>query len=404
MSSRGLPATGQEAAEGQLLAQLGLPASAGPEDVDHLHQAVSEYLAAAPAGIRGWAHAQAAALDTAYLQLTDPVGLGGSALKSPTRPPRVEPGGPATPPARRDLLPAATRTRNGATAAQADDLDTDDLEALYASVTPSAHRDMGPDARRKARKSKPLPGAVVVTPGAGTSDGPWKKIVLGGAGIAAAIGILVAGMYLGGGSLPAIGASGPTAAPQASAPAIDEAKVAGLMQKLQANPNDTGTLLALANEFYAGGQYQAAGQWADKLLAIEPKNIQGLLAKGAIAFNLNDLAGAETSWRQVITIDPKNVEVYYDLGFMYFYQPVPDYAAVAREWSKVIELDPASDMAKNAKAHLDALAAKSLLPGASGAPSGAPSAAPSGSPAASPAASAAPSASPAASPAASAKP
>ena len=77
------PATGQAAVEMELLAQLGLPASASPEDVDSLHQAVSEFLSAAPPEIRGWARAQVASLDSAYIQLTDPVGLGGSALSEP---------------------------------------------------------------------------------------------------------------------------------------------------------------------------------------------------------------------------------------------------------------------------------------------------------------------------------
>ena len=44
MSAPMPPATGQAAAETELLAQLGLPASASPEDVDQLHQAVSDYL------------------------------------------------------------------------------------------------------------------------------------------------------------------------------------------------------------------------------------------------------------------------------------------------------------------------------------------------------------------------
>jgi hypothetical protein len=107
VNARVLPATGRAAVENELLAQLGLPPSASPEDIDALHEAASEYLAAAPSDLRGWAHAQASALDAAYLKLTDPVGLQGSALRSPARPPTVVPGGPATPPARRDSVPAA---------------------------------------------------------------------------------------------------------------------------------------------------------------------------------------------------------------------------------------------------------------------------------------------------------
>ena len=61
------------------------------------------------------------------------------------------------------------------------------------------------------------------------------------------------------------------------------------MAKVQANPKDVATLLALADEFYAGGQYETSATWLDKVLAVEPENIQGLLARGAVYFNLNDL-------------------------------------------------------------------------------------------------------------------
>ncbi len=400
MTAPALPPTGHAAAENALLAQLGLPPSAAPEDVDQLHMAVSEYLAAAPSGIRGWAHAQAAALDAAYLQLTDPVGLQGSALRVPTRPPRVDPGGPATPPARRDFLPAAPPPPGEAVTAEADDLDTDDVEALYAAVTPSAHRDMRPDDRPKSRWSRPPAGAAVVAQQAQAASNPWRKLVLGAVGIATALAILVGAYNLGGGGLAAIGTNRSTAQPVASSPAIDEAKVAGLMQKLQANPNDTTTLLALANEYYAGEQYDVAGQWLDKLLAIDPKNVDALLARGAVSFNLGDLTAAEKTWQQVVAIDPKNVEAHYDLGFLFLNQASPDWAGVQREWGLVVQLGPGTQLAQTVQQHLDSLAASSMMPGASGAAS----AAPSGSPAASPAASVAPSASPAASPAASTQP
>lgn len=369
MSSRQIPATGQAAAENELLAQLGLPPSASPEDVDHTHEAVSEFLAAAPPSIRGWAHAQAAALDAAYLTLTDPVGLEGSALRSPTRPAAVVPGGPATPPARRDPVPAGPPP----VADDLDDLeaggepDAEDLAALYASVTPSAHSDMGPDRsrRKKARRRAAAPVAAVPQPAGGD---PWKKVALGGMGLALVIGVAFAGFALGGGGTPAA-----SQAPQAVAtpPAIDQSKVTALMEQLQANPDDPATLLSLADEFYAGGQYPTAATWLDKLLAVDPENIKGLLARGAVYFNLNEVEPAEAAWRKVLELDPKNQEAYYDLGFMYFYQANPDYVAVQREWAKAIELDPTTPLAKNAQAHLDALVAKSMIPAASPAASAA---------------------------------
>ena len=362
MTATGLPATGRAAAENELLAELGLPPSASPEDVDRVHQVVSDYLASAPSGIRGWAHAQSAALDAAYLQLTDPVGFGGSALRSPTRPPRVEPGGPATPPARRDPLPAAAPDAE-------DDIDgdvgadDDGYEALYASVTPSAHPDMGPDHRRKVGTGQ-LQGTGPVTTPAASDGGIWKKVVLGAVGIATAAGLLFLGYNLNGGIIPAA----PTASPDtaaASAPVVDQAKVATLMEKIQADPSDTATMLALADEFYAGGDYASAGTWLDKLLALDPKNVDALLARGAASFNLADLVAAQDVWDQVVAIDPKNVEAHYDLGFLFLNQATPDWDGVQREWGLVVELAPGTQLAQTVQQHLDSLAASSMLPAAS---------------------------------------
>jgi plastocyanin/cytochrome c-type biogenesis protein CcmH/NrfG len=411
MSTRPLPATGSAAAEDELLAQLGLPASASPEDLDNLHDAVSAYLAAAPSGIRGWAHAQAAALDVAYLSLTDPVGLEGSALMSPTRPPAVVPGGPATPPVRRDSVPAAVPVAAAVVADDAadglddeddtddeidlepgDEPDAEDLAALYASVTPSAHEDMAPartarPTKKDRREARRQVAAVAAVPAAAPPAAPnvWKRIVIGGGAVIAIVAIALGANALvngfSGGGTPA--ATAPAVA-EATPPAIDQAKVADLMAKYQADPSDTATLLALSDEFYAGQQFDVAGQWLDKVLAIDPKSVQGLLARGAVYFNLDDPVNAEKLWQSVVAIDPKNQEVYYDLGFLALNQQNPDWAGVQRNWNKVIELDPTSTLATTVKSHLDSLVASSMIPGPSQTPATSPgaSAAPSGSPAA----------------------
>ena len=409
MATPSVRPTGQAAAEVELLARLGLPASASPEDVDQLHQAVSEFLAAAPPEIRGWARAQVAALDTAYIHLTDPVGLEGSALMSPASPPSVVPGGPATPPARRGPAPAVAPVEP--LADEADELDiegepsVEDLAALYAMVTPSAHDDMKPQSRPARPAATPVPAparAAAMAPALQVAPAPaestiWKKLFLGGLTAVLAVVLIVGVNFVVNGS-PAKAdpnASQVAQAP-ASAPVVDEAKVAGLMAKIQANPEDVESLLALGNEFYNGGQFDVAATWFDKVTAIDPKNVQALLARGAVSFNLNDLANAESTWKKVVVIDPKNTEVHYDLGFLYLNQPTPNWTGVQAEWNKVIELDPGSDLAKTVQSHLDSLVMASMLPAGSPAASGA------ASPAASPAASAAPS--PAAYPAPSTQP
>jgi len=409
MATPSVRPTGQAAAEVELLARLGLPASASPEDVDQLHQAVSEFLAAAPPEIRGWARAKVAALDTAYIHLTDPVGLEGSALMSPASPPSVVPGGPATPPARRGPAPAVAPVEP--LADEADELDiegepsVEDLAALYAMVTPSAHDDMKPQSRPARPAATPVPAparAAAMAPALQVAPAPaestiWKKLFLGGLTAVLAVGLFVGiNFVVNGSAVKADPNASQVAQAPASAPVVDEAKVAGLMAKIQANPEDIESLLALGNEFYNGGQFDVAATWFDKVTAIDPKNVQALLARGAVSFNLNDLANAESTWKKVVVIDPKNTEVHYDLGFLYLNQPTPNWTGVQAEWNKVIELDPGSDLAKTVQSHLDSLVMASMLPAGSPAASGA------ASPAASPAASAAPS--PAASPAPSTQP
>ncbi len=392
-----LKPTGRAAVQVELLARLGLPASASPEDVDRLHQAASDFLTAAPPELRGWARAQVAALDAAYIALTDPVGLEGSALMSPASPPTVVPGGPATPPARRGPAPAVVPDEPVAEAL--DDADpeiggdpsAEDLAALYAMVTPSAHDDMKPRTR-PARPAAPVPAprpgktsARATATAAAPAPAPanvWKGLFLGVVGIGLVAGLLV-GINALVNTLPG-GAVQPSQVAQASsgAPAVDEAKVADLMAAYQADPTNPDTLLALADEFYAGALYDQAATWLDKLLAISPDHIQGLLARGAVYFNLNDLANAEAAWNRVAVLEPDNVEVHYDLGFLYLNQAVPDWAGVQAEWNKVIELDPGSSLAQTVRSHLDSLDASSMLPAASGSPAA--SADPATSPAASP--------------------
>jgi len=383
--------------ERELLARLGLDASATPEDVSTAHQAVSAYLLAAPRSLRTWARAQAAGADEAYALLTDPAALARAvALVGAGARPAVLPGEPATPPARRDtpapapvaVPPAATA---GAVAAGAMAASTrvdengrrivsdDEIDALLAEVDPTARREVvGTAAERAASMAAasgtPRPNRLVGV----LVSRAFRNLALVGATLAAIGIVAVLGFNAGGTSASGIGA-GTTPAPAASAttPVLDQAAVAALMVKIQANPNDADSLMALGDEYYKTGDFKTAGDWFAKVTAVEPTTVRGYLALGAAAFNQGDSATALTAWTKVVTIDDKNVEAHYDLGFLYLNQQPPDMTGVQREWTRVVALDPNSDIATTVKAHLDALAsAAPASPAASGAPAASPDASP----------------------------
>lgn len=189
-----------------------------------------------------------------------------------------------------------------------------------------------------------------------------ERVAIGAAAIVGVVAIAIGGYNLGGGSgLPPI--SG-TPAPEASAVAeVDKARVAELMKKIEADPNDVASLQELGDTFYEVGDFETTGAWMERILAVDPKNLPARLALGAVLFNLGKSADAEKQWRQVLVLDPKNVEAHYDLGFLYLNQSPPDIVKVKVEWGEVVRIAPDSDVAKTISVHLKSLDAS---PAASG--------------------------------------
>jgi cytochrome c-type biogenesis protein CcmH/NrfG len=317
--------------EATLLARLGLPATASSQDVEAAHDALVEFLEGTPSDLRGWARQQIELIDEAFALLSDPT-------------------------ADRSAL------ADGAIAAPA--------------LAPAPRA-----AKVVAKNVEP-----VDRPEAATGNRLLRRLAILGIGVVAIVAIAIAGFNLNGGTgVPPVNG---TPAPEAAAsPAIDQAQVADLMQKIAANPQDVASLKSLADLYYQANDFTTAGTFLEKILAIDPKNVTALLALGAVQFNVGDAADAEKQWRSVLAIDDQNVDAHYYLGFMYFYEQPPDVANVKLEWGKVMEIAPNSDMATTVSAHLASLEA-SPAPGASGsATSPAPSNSPEAIPAVSPAAS-----------------
>jgi len=338
MTTRTKASTGKtgQTVEAMLLARLGLQGSASSQDVEAAHDGLVAFLEGAPTDQWTWARQQIGMIDEAFALLSDPT-IDRSALAA-------------------------------------------DAPVEATALVAEAH-------------AAPAADSSTARPPVSTGNRLFKRVAIGAAAVVGIVAIAAAGFNLNGGTgIPSINGS---PAPEAAAsPAIDQARLATLMAKVQADPKDVASLQSLADLYYQAEDFKTSGLFLEKILAIDPKNLTALLALGAVEFNLGDSVGAEEDWRAVLVIDPKNVEAHYDLGFMYLSKNPPDMANVKLEWGKVIELDPNSSVAKTVATHLASFA--SPAPGASGAPaSGAPA---SGAPASGAPVSPAPSASPAPSP------
>jgi tetratricopeptide (TPR) repeat protein len=214
----------------------------------------------------------------------------------------------------------------------------------------------GPEADLEPLAARPAPAAAA----------PVRRLskpVLWLGGVAAVIALIVGVYFIGRppSSLPAMTAAEASATP--SAAGLDQAKVAALMAKIQANPKDVESLQALSDLYYQAQDFTNAKVFISKVLDVDPKNEKALIGLGALDFNVGDLESAEKVWKQAVALYPNNPEVHYDLGFLYMTKKQTD--LMQQEWAKVIELAPDSDLAKNVQSHVGSVKTPSPTPSTS---------------------------------------
>lgn len=167
----------------------------------------------------------------------------------------------------------------------------------------------------------------------------------------AAVALVVFGVYWIGrptSDLPPMTAA-QTASPTPT-PALDQARVAELMGRIQANPNDTESLLGLGDLYMAAGDYANAGTFFGKVLAQQEGHEKALIGSGVAAFNSGNLAEAEKHLARAGELYPNNAEVQYDLGFLYMTTQRTEQMKAA--WARVVEIAPESGYAKTVQSHV----------------------------------------------------
>ena len=181
-----------------------------------------------------------------------------------------------------------------------------------------------------------------------------KRVAIAVVALAVTVGVVIGVYNMGGGKSEAKSQTTGTTQKQGLTNA-QKTRIAQLMVQFEANPKNVATLVELGDIYFEAKEYNTAGGWMKRAVAIEPGNTRARLALGAAAFNIGDIPTAKKEWLAVVAAEPKNVEAFYDLGFLYLSQEPSDMADAKKAWAKVIALDPNSEIAKTVATHMKSL-------------------------------------------------
>jgi tetratricopeptide (TPR) repeat protein len=276
------------------LTVLGISEGTSQEDIEARYRELADYFGTSsfPPALREWARQQAALVDEAYAVLLDRQDVA----------------------AERDLIASPQATKATRLSERARQPRSDDAKPV------------------RTIRLRPLLFAFVML-----------------AAMAGAIAMARAGV-------PGKEAAAADASQQASdAVPVDPKRAAELMKAVQDNPQNKDALFELGEMNFLATQWQSAIDWFTRLLAVDASNVHARTDVGTAQFNLGRTEEAKATWLAGLEIAPNDVQLNFNVGFLYANAEPQDMAAARKAWQKVIDVDPNSTLAKTAQAHMTGL-------------------------------------------------
>ncbi len=124
-----------------------------------------------------------------------------------------------------------------------------------------------------------------------------------------------------------------------------------LEDAVNANPNDTKTLLELAHLLNDSGFYNRAIERYNQYIKVAPNVPDVLIDLGVCYYNLGRYAEAKTEMLKAVKIDPKHQIGQFNLGIVAL--AAGNSQEAFEQFNKAIKINPNSDIAKRAQEQID---------------------------------------------------
>ena len=154
----------------------------------------------------------------------------------------------------------------------------------------------------------------------------------------------------------------PAADSQASAtrqpPALDEAKVQGLMTIVKSDPKNAGAHVQLGNAYFDAERYADAITWYEDALKLDAKNVDASTDLGVSYYYSNQPDRALQQFDHSLGLNPTHVKTLLNQGIVLAFGK-RDLQGATAAWQKVVQLAPGTPEAQAASQGLQGIAAAS---------------------------------------------
>jgi len=123
---------------------------------------------------------------------------------------------------------------------------------------------------------------------------------------------------------------------------------------VKANPKDVKAWIQLGNDYFDTHQHQKSIDAYAKALALEPNNADVLTDQGIMYREAQQFEQAAKNFEKASQVNPRHLQSLFNLGVVYAYDLKQTDKAVAA-WSRVIQIDPTSTQAIQARTALQGL-------------------------------------------------
>jgi Flp pilus assembly protein TadD len=126
-----------------------------------------------------------------------------------------------------------------------------------------------------------------------------------------------------------------------------EHELKALSLELEKKPGHAPILLRMAQIERDKGKLEDAAGHLREAVKTEPSSQEAHLELGRLLYERNDVSGAISETEKVLTLNPEQVDALYNLGAIY--ANLGNLERARSYWSKAVAVDPAADSSRKAK-------------------------------------------------------